>query len=133
MIGQTVTAADYLATIRWCERFTRDMAAWWAEGFDLLVTPTLGTPPAPLGTLTAPDGDLTPVVEALDRYSPFSAPFNMTGQPAVSLPLHQTEDGLPVGIQCIAPYAREDLLIQIGAQLENALPWADRRPGNFAQ
>ena len=133
LIGQTVSAADYLATIRWCERFTRDMAAWWAEGFDLLVTPTLGTPPAPLGTLTAPDGDLTPVVEALDRYSPFSAPFNMTGQPAVSLPLHQTEDGLPVGVQCIAPYAREDLLIQIGAQLENALPWADRRPGNFAQ
>ena len=131
-IGQTVTAADYLATIRWCERFTRDMAAWWEGGYDLLVTPMLGEPPVELGVLTSPDGDLTPVVEALGRYSPFAAPFNMTGQPAVSLPLHQSDRGLPIGVQCIAPYAREDLLLQVGSQLEGVMPWADRRPETFA-
>ena len=131
-IGQTVTVADYLATIRWCERFGRDMAAWWEDGYDLLVTPTLGTPPALLGSLTSTDGDLGPVVEALERYSPFVAPFNMTGQPAVSLPLHQSEGGLPVGVQCIAPYAREDLLLQVGSQLESSMPWADRHPEMFA-
>jgi amidase len=132
-IGQSISAADYLATIRWCEDFTRRMAAWWVGGYDLLVTPTLGTPPPRLGTLTSPDGDLTTVIEALDQFSPFVAPFNMTGQPAISLPLHQSHEGLPVGVQCIAPYAREDLLLQVGAQLEAAMPWADRRPGVFAQ
>ena len=131
--GRTISAADYLATIKWCEAFTRRMAAWWANGYDLLVTPTLGTPPPLIGTLTSPDGDLAPIMEALEEFSPFVAPFNMTGQPAISLPVHQSDAGLPIGVQCIAPYGREDLLLQVGAQLEAAMAWADRRPGVFAQ
>ncbi|HAC81837.1 MAG TPA: 6-aminohexanoate hydrolase [Deltaproteobacteria bacterium] len=131
-IGKSISAVDYLATVRWCESFTRQMAAWWENGYDLLVTPTLGTPPPPLGTLTSPDGDLAAVIESLEKFSPFVAPFNMTGQPAVSLPLHQSHAGLPIGVQCIAPYAREDLLLQVAAQLETAMPWADRRPAALA-
>ena len=62
----------------------------------------------------------------------FTALFNVTGQPAISLPLHWTEDGLPIGVQLVAPYGREDLLIRVAAQLERAQPWADRRPPVFA-
>ena len=62
----------------------------------------------------------------------FTAIFNATGQPAISLPLHWTEDGLPIGVQLVAPFGREDLLIRVAAQLERARPWADRRPPVFA-
>jgi amidase len=62
----------------------------------------------------------------------FTAVFNVTGQPAISLPLYETGDGLPVGVQLAAPFGREDLLIAIGSQLERAVPWADRRPQVFA-
>ena len=61
-------------------------------------------------------------------YGVYTAPFNLSGQPAISLPLHVSTDGLPIGIQLAAAYGREDLLLQVGAQLEQAAPWNDRRP-----
>ena len=64
----------------------------------------------------------------LRAFVTFTSPFNMTGQPAISLPLHWNGAGLPIGIQLVAAYGREDLLIQIASQLEQARPWADRRP-----
>jgi amidase len=59
---------------------------------------------------------------------PFTPPFNVTGQPAISLPLHTNDAGLPIGIQLVAPYGREDMLISVAAQLETAAPWAHRLP-----
>jgi amidase len=101
------------------------MADWWA-GHDLLLTPTLGAPPPELGWFTA-DG---PQAEGprIASFIPYTAQFNMTGQPAVSLPLHWTPGGLPVGVQLVAAYGREDLLIRVASQLELAAPWAGRRP-----
>jgi amidase len=105
--------------------WSRRMAGWWA-GADVLVTPTVGAPPPRLGWFT----EAGPAEEGkrVAGFIPYTAQFNMTGQPAVSLPLHQTADGLPVGVQLVAAYGREDLLVRLAAQLEEAAPWAQRRP-----
>ena len=65
-------------------------------------------------------------------YAVFTAGFNATGQPAISLPLHWSEAGLPIGVQLVGDMGREDLLIQVASQLEEAAPWAERRPPVFA-
>jgi amidase len=65
-------------------------------------------------------------------FIPYTAQFNMTGQPAVSLPMHWTPDGLPVGVQLVAAYGREDLLVRVASQLEQAAPWHERRPQVYA-
>ena len=108
--------------------FRRAVQQWWADGFDLLVTPTLGEPPVPLGTFANDAANpMAPMVRA-GQYVPFTPPFNSSGQPAISLPLHWTPDGLPVGVQLVAAYGREDVLIRVASQLEQARPWADKRP-----
>jgi amidase len=60
--------------------------------------------------------------------APLTAPFNITGQPAISLPLHWTDQGLPIGVQLVAAFGREDLLIRLASQIEQAQPWVSRRP-----
>jgi amidase len=62
------------------------------------------------------------------EFAAFTTPFNMSGQPAISLPLHRNAAGLPIGIQLAAAYGREDVLIRVAAQLESAHPWASHRP-----
>jgi amidase len=126
--GHKVAAGDYIGSIDWLHGWGRRMAAWWADGRDLLVTPTLAEPPPSLGDLGGPGGDPLRRWERNVEVSPFTAACNATGQPAISLPLHWTPDGLPVGVHFVSAYAREDLLIRIAAQLEQAEPWANRRP-----
>jgi amidase len=80
-----------------------------------------------LGELAPTNPD--PAVGArMGRLVTFCAPFDVTGQPAMSLPLHWNDDGLPIGVQLIAAYGREDVLLRVAAQLEQAAPWAERRP-----
>jgi amidase len=104
------------------------VARFWEEGFDLLLTPTLAAPPAPLGTLSSAAADPETVLERVQRYVAFTAAWNASGQPAVSLPLHATAGGLPVGVQLVAAMGREDLLLRVAGQLERAAPWIGRRP-----
>jgi amidase len=131
-LGREVTATSYLDAVEWLHAYTRRMAAWWSGGFDLLVTPTIGAPPPRLGELLpTPDNPMAGTEKAL-ALIPFTPPFNVTGQPAISLPLHWNADGLPIGVQLVAAYGREDLLLRVAAQLEQAQPWAGRRPGVHA-
>jgi amidase len=113
----SVTDAQIAEAAAVLEREFRGVPAWWASGHDLLVTPVLRQPPWPLGQRGG----------AMDA-GVFPAPFSFTGQPAMSLPLHWTPGGLPVGVQLVAAYGREDLLLRVAAQLEAASPWADRWP-----
>lgn len=108
------------------------MAHWYASGFDLLLTPTMAVPPPPLGSFEhGPDEPLKPIVVATPM-AIFTSGLNMTGLPAISLPLHVNDAGLPIGVQLAAPYGREDVLLRVAAQVEEAAPWADRRPPVFA-
>jgi len=123
--GRALGAVAYLQSRTWLGMWARRMADWWTS-HDLLVTPTVAARPPELGWFTAsgPQEEGQRIVS----FIPYTPAFNMTGQPAVSLPLHWTPDGLPVGVQLVAGYGREDLLVRVASQLEQAAPWSDRRP-----
>jgi amidase len=126
--GRTHSAADYLRAVEYHQRLSRRLAEWWEGGFDLLLTPTTAEPATPLGAF---DGDAANPAAPIMRAVPlatFTAGFNASGQPAISLPVHWTGDELPVGAQLVAAYGREDRLIRIAAQLEQALAWGERWP-----
>ena len=127
-LGRTAAAAQYIDALRALSVFTRKIARWWSDGFDLLVTPTMAAPPPRIGELAGSAEDpLSGLGKALPLV-PFTPSFNITGQPAISLPLHWSASGLPIGIQLVAAYGREDLLLRVAAALETSVPWADRRP-----
>ena len=111
-------------------QFRRAIQSWWTKGWDLLLTPTLAAPPLPIGSMpNNPARPMTPLMTA-GAWVSFTSQFNISGQPAISLPLHRTAEGLPVGMQLAAAYGREDVLIRVASQLEQAAPWAHLTP-NF--
>lgn len=116
-IGRSVTAPQLFEARELAQIWTRRLSQWWVD-HDVLVTPTL--------PMVAPElGTRSPMDDA--EFLAFLAPFNVSGQPAMSLPLGMV-DGVPVGVQLIAAHGREDLLVALGAQLEQTRPWVDRRP-----
>jgi amidase len=126
--ARNVSAVDYALALAATVEFRRSIQQWWADGWDLLLTPTLAEPPTPLGTFANDsDAPMAPMVRAA-AYVPFTPPFNSSGQPAINLPLHWSSAGLPIGVQLVAAYGREDVLLRVAAQVESATPWADRRP-----
>jgi amidase len=126
-MGRGVSAPQYIEAVAWLQAYTRRIASWWANGFDVLLTPTLGEPPPKLGDLVpSADDPMRPFFRSVP-FVTFTAPFNVTGQPATSLPLYWSADGLPIGVQLVAAYSREDLLLRVASQLEQARPWSDRR------
>ena len=108
------------------------MVGLFLAGYDLLVTPTIGQLPPPHGTLDydddAPGQSARSWIRRIFEVGPFTAAFNVSGNPAVSLPLGQSREGLPIGVQLVAAHGREDLLLQVAAQFEQAVPWSGRRP-----
>ena len=131
-IGRNRTSGRYLADVALHQGISRLIAGWHAGGHDLLLTPTMAEVAPKLGSFDDSGDD---PMEAFHRAFPsgaFTALLNVTGQPAISLPLHWTEEGVPVGVQIVAPFGREDLLIRVAAQVERAAPWADRIAPVFA-
>ncbi len=119
---------DYIAAVEASHRHGRALAAWWSdEGFDLLLTPTCAAPPPRVGELEqSREEPFTPFIKAAP-YGVFTSAFNQSGQPAISLPVHRTPSGLPVGAQLVAAYGREDILLSVAAELEQALGWDEQR------
>jgi amidase len=123
-----LSATDYLGALDWLHDYSRQLIAMW-DGIDVLLSPTLAKPPIEIGALEPREGE--PPIQMLMNsadWVPFTPVWNVTGQPAISLPLHETADGLPVGVQLVGPPAGEELLISLAAQIEAAQPWAGRRP-----
>lgn len=127
------SALDYAKAVSANIAFRRAVQQWWAGedgkgAFDLLLTPTLAEPPLPIGQFSNdPDQPMAPLARA-GRYVAFTPQFNSSGQPAINLPLVWNAAGLPIGVQLVAAYGREDLLFRVAAQLEQARPWSGRRP-----
>lgn len=131
-IGRARSAGDYLTAVGQHQVMSRMFAGIYESGFDLLLSPVMGEPPPPLGTFDDSGPDPMVAFERAFLDGCFTAAFNATGQPAISLPLHVSESGLPIGAQLVAPLGREDVLLRVASQLEQAVPWADRTAPTFA-
>ena len=127
--GRSVGALAYLAGLDTYNAVSRASGAFF-EDVDVLVTPTIASLPALIAELDQNDASLDADgwVRKVFTYAPFTAVFNVTGQPAISLPLGWSEQGLPVGVQLVARSGDEATLIRLASQLEDAMPWRDRVP-----
>jgi Asp-tRNA(Asn)/Glu-tRNA(Gln) amidotransferase A subunit family amidase len=125
--GRRVRATEYGRAITTLHQTSRQLGQVFGR-HDLILTPTLGTLPPPLGLLDQNMDDLDRFLELNATFIPFTPLYNMTGCPAISLPLEQSPDGLPIGVMLGAALGREDLLLAVAGQLERAHPWFDRVP-----
>jgi amidase len=123
--GLQVTAGELIMSQAYLQAVTR-IALRTLNGYDAMLSPTLASLPVPVGYFDEvdPGGNF----ERQKRFTPYTALYNVSGQPAVSIPLHWTGDGLPVGIMLAGRTAEEATLISLSAQIEAARPWRDRHP-----
>jgi amidase len=127
-VAKQVSGVHYAEALAAVMQYRRALHQWWADGWDLLLTPTLAQPPVAIGEHDAKPGDPMAGMKRATDFVAFTPPFNASGQPAINVPLHWNEEGVPIGVQLVADYGREDVLIAVAAQLETAHPWAERRP-----
>ena len=125
--GEKLTAADYVRATQTAHRLGRQMAAFHAH-YDVLLTPGLATLPVKLGWIDMTMDDFDEYWRRVFHFSRFTVWFNITGQPAIVLPLGRSSEGLPVAVQLVARYGDEATLFRLSAQLEQALPWLARKP-----
>jgi amidase len=126
-MGRGQSAPDYLMALQYLQSVSRDIARFMIN-YDVLLTPTLGEPPVPLGTFDSPaDNPLAGMARAA-MFVPFTPLSNMTGQPAMSVPLYWNAEGLPVGTHFVGRFGDEATLFRLASQLESARPWSARRP-----
>jgi len=129
MNAENVSGETYARSVRTIHRVGREFAAF-ARDFDIWLTPTMATPPLPLGVIGLDMKDPAATIAGLDRSIGFTQLFNATGSPAASVPLYWNADGLPVGAQLVGRFGEDGALLCLAAQLEQAQPWFDRRPGD---
>ena len=125
--AREISAPEYLLIVQDLQRISRDIARFFVD-YDMWLTPTLGTPPVPLGTFSYDEGDAFELRRRMAAFSPYTYIANVTGQPAMSVPLHWNADGLPVGTQFFGRFGDEAGLFRLAAELELARPWGERRP-----
>ena len=119
---------DHVVSTIALQQAARALMAFW-EDVDVVVTPTLALPPVPIGwTWEDTNGDPHAAFARQLLFTPFTPVVNVTGQPAISLPLHRSDEGLPIGVQLIGGAFAESTLVRLAAQLEQARPWSERRP-----
>jgi amidase len=124
--GRRMSGAEYAAALKAMQVEARKSVAATAA-YDIILTPTLGLPPQSVGFF-AEDGEPLDNLRRQGAFTPYTGVYNMTGQPAISLPLHWTADGVPIGISLVGRPAADGPLIALSAQLEEARPWAKRKP-----
>jgi len=128
--ASTISGAEYLAAVEKIHAYGRQMAVFFTD-YDILLSATLAEPPALVGRFAHERDDYEAYrigAGGVFDYSPFCAAFNASGQPAATVPLHWTDDNLPVGIHLAAAFGADPTLIALCAELELAAPWADRKP-----
>jgi amidase len=151
MIGKALSAGDYAKAARYLQTTARDIGRFF-EQYDILLTPTLSQPPVPIGALQPSSGErmLIKVIGSLNAgwllnalgvikplaaqtfdFIPYTPPFNVTGQPAMSVPLYWNEAGLPIGMHFVGRFGDEATLFRLAGQIERAQPWFDRAPVAF--
>lgn len=131
VLADDLKAVDYVQLLNRLHATCRQIGNFF-ESYDLLLTPTLAQPPVPLGHLDMMMDDLDAYTKRLWRFAAFTYQFNVTGQPAMSVPLHWNDDNLPIGVQFVGRYGDEATLFQLAGQLERAEPWHDRHPPIWA-
>ena len=130
--GEKVNAADWLLAVGDIQRFGRRVARFFT-GFDAFLTPTMSAPPLPIGTMVSTPDDPWRSLQVSGptvRYAGIVA--NLTGNPAMSVPLWWNDEGMPIGVHFLGRFGDEATLIRLAAQLEVAQPWAERRPAVHA-
>jgi amidase len=151
LFGKALSAADYANAARYLQTAAREVGRFF-EPYDVLLTPTLSQPPVAIGALQMSGGELTlstligrldagwllnalgvikPVAAQTFQFVPYTPVFNVTGQPAMSVPLHWNEAGLPIGMHFVGRLGDEATLFRLAGQLERAQPWFDRAPAGF--
>jgi amidase len=128
--GRRLTAPDYVRALRVCNDFTRKAAAFF-ESYDVLLDSTLGSPAVRIGELRGALTDIPAYAERLAKFMPNTKVANITGRPAMSVPLAWSAAGLPIGVQFMGNVGDEATLLRLAAQLEQARPWAQRRPADL--
>jgi amidase len=148
LLGKAMGASEYANAARFLQTTAREVGRFF-EPYDVLLTPTLSQPPVPIGSLQPSGaeralinlvgrlnagrllnalGVIKPIAAKTFDFMPYTPLFNVTGQPAMSVPLHWTDEGLPVGMQFVGRFGEEGTLFRLAGQLERARPWFDRCP-----
>jgi amidase len=125
-MAREMSAVDHMNALSKAHAFSRRVVAFW-DTYDVLLTPTLALPPLPVGWIFEESDPFMQLLRS-GMFIPFTPTANVTGQPAVSVPLTWSDDGLPIGVQLVGAPGGEAELIRLSSQLEEARPWADRRP-----
>ena len=125
--GRAVKASDYLLVVAALQFLSRQIARFFVE-YDIWLTPVLAEPPLPLGSFDSKPGNPFYGLQRATAFVPFTPICNVTGQPAMSVPLYWNAEGLPIGTHFVGRYGDDATLFRLASQLETARPWAGRKP-----